>query len=120
MTHELIRFDPDEIGPGEFAGDLPAWAVELLSRAREAAASGQTVTLSAEERLLSPEQVAQRMSMHRSTVVRKILAGEVRAVKVGTHHRIPYSEFLRFRETTLDQVARASAADIEAELFGEG
>jgi excisionase family DNA binding protein len=84
-----------------------------------AAASGETVTVSAEERMLTPEQVGRRLSMHRSTITRKIAAGELHAVKVGNRHRIPYSEFLRFQEDAMDRIALASAPDVEAELFGD-
>lgn len=119
MTHPLVTFDPDEIRDSKTDAASPPWAQVLVSRAREAAASGQTVTLSAEERMLSPEQVGRRLNMHRSTVVRKILAGEIHAVKVGNRHRIPYSQFQRFRDEVLDQIARQSAPDVEAELFGD-
>lgn len=69
--------------------------------------------------MLTPEQVGQRMNMHRSTIVRRILAGEIKAVKVGNRYRIPYAEFARFRTQLLNDLARASAPDIEAELFGD-
>jgi len=54
------------------------------------------------DRMLTPEQMARRLGVHRSTITRKILAGEIRAVKVGNRHRVPYSEFHRYREDTLD------------------
>jgi len=118
MTHDLVTLDPDEIRGTADETTLPSWALLLVSRAREAAASGQTVTLSAAERMLTPEQMGRRMGIHRSTVVRKIESGQIRAVMVGTHHRIPYSEFLRFRDQGLDRMTRAVAPEIEAELFG--
>lgn len=103
----------------EGAAGPPAWAKTLVDRVREAAAPGQTVTVTAEERMLTPEQLGRRLGVHRSTIARKILAGEIRATKVGNRHRVPYSEFRRYREQMLDAVARASAADVEAELFGD-
>lgn len=118
MSHPLATFDPDEVRSDSEA-EVPAWARVLVDRVREAAASGQTVTVIAQERMLSPEQVGRRLGMHRSTVVRKILAGDIAAVKVGNRHRIPYSEFQRFRDDLLDHVARLSAPDVEAELFGD-
>lgn len=119
MSHPLVTLDPDDVSDSETDVGLPAWARLLVDQVREAAAAGQTVTVSAEERMLTPEQVGRRMNMHRSTVVRKILAGEVRAVRVGNRHRIPYSEFQRFRDNVLDALARASALDVEAELFSD-
>ena len=59
------------------------------------------------------------MGPNQSVISSKILAGEVRAVRVGNRHRIPYSEFQRFRDNVLDALARASALDVEAELFSD-
>lgn len=119
MSHLLAIFDPDDIRDSKSDAGLPPWARLLVDQVREAAASGLTVTVSAEERMLTPEQVGQRLELHRSTIVRKILAGEIQAVKVGNRHRIAYSEFQRFRDSVLDTLARASAPDVEAELFGD-
>lgn len=119
MSHPLATFDPDEIRDGASDAAMPAWAKVLLDRVREAAASGQTVTVTAKERMLTPEQMGRRLGVHRSTIARKILAGDIRAVKVGNRHRIPYSEFQRFRDDMLDTVARVSAPDVETELFGD-
>lgn len=117
MSHPLATFDPDDIRDSAADAGLPSWAKTLVQRVREAAASGQTVTVTAEERMLTPEQMARRLGIHRSTITRKILAGEIRALKVGNRHRVPYSAFLRYREDMLDRIARASAPDVEAELF---
>lgn len=119
MSHPLATFDPDDIRDSTADVGLPSWAKTLVDRVREAAASGQTVTVTAEERMLTPEQMARRLGLHRSTIARKILAGEIRALKVGNRHRVPYSEFQRYREHMLDRIARASAPDVEAELFGD-
>jgi excisionase family DNA binding protein len=119
MVHDLLTLSPEQVTGDAADTTLPDWAVLLVSRVREAATSGQTVTVSAEERMLTPEQMGRRLGMHRSTVVRKIEAGEIQAVMVGTHHRIPYSEFLRFRDQGLDRMVRAVAPEIESELFGE-
>ncbi|WP_415103746.1 excisionase family DNA-binding protein [Micropruina sp.] len=53
--------------------------------------------------MLTLEQVGRRLDVHRSTVVRKILAGETRAARVGNRHRVPYSEFQRFRDPKMGQ-----------------
>ena len=119
MSHPLVTFDPDDIRDSTTDAGLLEWARLLVDQVREAAASGQTVTVSAQERMLTPEQVGRRLNMHRSSVVRKILTGEIRAVKVGNRHRIPYSEFQRFRDSVLDRLARVSAPDVEAELFSD-
>lgn len=49
---------------------------------------------------------------------RRILDGSLKAIKVGTHYRIPLAEYERFSDELMLRMAQASAADIEAELFG--
>ena len=73
----------------------------------------------ANARIETAQQAAQRLNMSRSTVLRKIAAGEIRAVQVGNRHRIPYTEFTRFREALWDQMIDLAVPDIEAELFGD-
>jgi len=80
---------------------------------------GEVVRLSTEVELLSPAEVGRRLSMSRTTIRRRIASGELKAIKVGTHHRITLAEFERFSHEMMLRMARASAADIEAELFGE-
>ena len=95
MSRPLATFDPDDIRDTTADVGVPGWAKTVVDRVREAAASGQTVTVTAEERMLTPEQMARRIGVHRSTITRKILAGEIRAMKVGNRHRVPYLEFQR-------------------------
>ncbi|MDR0989997.1 MAG: helix-turn-helix domain-containing protein [Propionibacteriaceae bacterium] len=64
-------------------------------------------------------EVAEGLMMSRSTVSRKIAAGEIQSVKARNRHRIPCQEYRRVWEQTMGTVARESAADLEAELFGD-
>ena len=114
-----MTLDPDEVHSDQIDAALPVWLQTMADRVCQAAASGKTVTLSAEELMLTPQQMAQRLNMSRTTVLRKIATGEINAVKVGNRHRIPYTEFNRFREARWDQMMALVAPDIEAELFGE-
>lgn len=45
--------------------------------------------------------------------------GDLKATKVGTHHRVPLTEFERYSHELMQRMAEASATDIEAALFGE-
>lgn len=80
---------------------------------------GEVVDVSTRVELLSPAEVATRLGMSRSTVLRRIADGDLAATKVGTHHRVPLAEFERYSHELMRRMAEASAADIEAELFGE-
>ena len=53
--------------------------------------------------------------MSRSTVLHRIAVGDLNATTVGTHHRIPLSEFEWYGHELMRLMAEARAADIEAE-----
>lgn len=80
---------------------------------------GEVVDFSTRVELLTPAEVAKRLGMSRSTVLRRIADGDIKATKVGTHHRIPLHEYERYSRELMRRMAEVSTADIEAELFGE-
>lgn len=108
--------DTMTVNPSHLSDDDWARVRAFLDAAR---AKGEVVDLSTRAELLTPAEVAKRLGMSRSTVRRRILNGDLKAVKVGTHHRIPLAEYERFSDELMLRMAQASAADIEAELFGE-
>lgn len=101
--------DHDELDdqPGRCAlragGARPAWLEQVAAYVQQAAADGETVTLTAKRRMMTPpEQVADAMGVSRPTISRRIKAGEIRAVKVGNRNRIPpYEEFERYWRKTM-------------------
>ena len=107
--------------PGVLAGARPdaPWVAELVEYARQAGRRGETVTVSSRPKMLTPAEVAAKLNMSRSTVSRKIAAGEICSVMVGSHHRIPYPEFRRVWEKQMRDMMELVAPDVEAELFGE-
>jgi excisionase family DNA binding protein len=94
------------------------WAT-LRTFLESAKARGEVVDVSTRVELLSPAEVAKRLGMSRSTVLRRIADGELEATKVGSHHRVTLAEFERYNHELMRRMAEASADDIEAELFGE-
>jgi excisionase family DNA binding protein len=116
MARDTLTLEPEA-----FASDRPdaPWVEELVAFARAAGKSGRTVTVSARPKMLTPAEVAAKLNMSRSTVSRKIAAGEIRSVMVGSHHRISYEEFRRVWEKQMSDMMELVAPDIEAELFGE-
>ncbi|MFV0318108.1 MAG: helix-turn-helix domain-containing protein [Microthrixaceae bacterium] len=88
----------------------------FLDAAKE---NGEVVELSSRVELMTPAVVAKRLGMSRSTVLRRIAGGELAAIKVGTHHRVPLAEFERYSHQLMRRMAEASAKDIDAELSGE-
>lgn len=104
------------VNPAHLSDD--DWA-RLRAFLDAAKSKGEVVDLSARVELLTPAEVAKRLGMSRSTVLRRIADGDLRATRVGTHHRIPLGEYERYSQELMRRMAEASAADIEAELFGE-
>ena len=103
-------------GSGLWPSDDWARVRAFLDSARK---RGEVVDFSTRVELLTPAEVAKRLGMSRSTVLRRIADGDIQAIKVGTHHRIPLNEYERYSRELVRRMAEASAADIEAELLGE-
>lgn len=80
--------------------------------------NGEFVQLTSRVALLTPTEVAKRLGMSRTTVLRRIADGHLMATKVGTHHRIPLAEFERYSRELMRQMAEVSAEDIGNELRG--
>ena len=112
----VLTLEPDMTAVGQTD---PSWFLELMDYVSRAVKSGETVTISSKPKMMTPAEVARGFMMSRSTVSRKIAAGEIHSIKVGNRNRIHYQEYLRVWEQTMAVIAKESAADIEAELFGE-
>ena len=104
------------VNPAHLSDDDWARLRAFLESARK---RGEVVEISARVELLTPAEVAKRLGMSRSTVLRRIADGDLKATKVGTHHRIPLGEYERYSLELMHRMAEASAVDISAELFGE-
>jgi excisionase family DNA binding protein len=107
--------EPLTVNPAHLSDDDWASIRAFLEAAKE---RGEVVEFSSRVELLTPAQVAKRLGMSRSTVLRRIADGDLVATKVGTHHRVPLADFERYSRELMRRMAEASAEDIEAELFG--
>jgi excisionase family DNA binding protein len=112
-----LTIEPEAVPGGYSDAALERAVLDAVRRARRA---GQRVTVSVESPRLTPEEVAARLGVSRSTVSRRIASGRIKAVKVGNRNQIPYVEFQRVLRESMAAMAAASAADVEAELFGGG
>ena len=115
MVTPVLTIEPDMLRSSR---DTEQWAEALVACVRRAAEAGETVVVSVAPKMLAPSEVARGLNMSRSTVSRRIAAGQIRSVKIGNRHRIPYAEYRRLWEQSMTAMAAASAADIEADLFG--
>ncbi|MCL1898266.1 MAG: helix-turn-helix domain-containing protein [Micrococcales bacterium] len=116
MSATVFTLEPDAIASAQ---DFSPWEQAISALVRRAAEDGQRVVVSTETKMLTPDEAARMLMVSRSTISRRIAAGEIKATKVGNRHRIPYSEARRAWERQMDIVATVSAPDIEAELFGD-
>ena len=120
MSLAHLTINPEDVRAStRDTGQRPAWLEEVAAYVQRAAAEGATVTLTSKQRMLTPEQVAEAMGVSRSTISRKIKAGEIHAVKVGNRNRVPYEEFERFWDRTMGDMVELVRDDIEADLFGD-
>lgn len=119
MTPATLIIDPEDVrATARDTSALPAWLEKAAEYVQRAASEGETVTLTAKKRMLTPEQVAELTGVSRSTISRKIKAGEIRAIKVGNRNRIPFEEYMRWWDQAMADVAALVSDDIEAELAG--
>ena len=118
MSPHSITITPEEVQAPSLPGARPAWLDEVAEYVRRAASEGEQVTLTAKRRMLTPGQVAEAIGVSRSTISRKIAAGELRAIKVGNRNRVPYAEFQRFWKQTMGDVVELTGDDIRTDLFG--
>jgi excisionase family DNA binding protein len=115
----MLTIDPRRMTSHAFDRKAdPEWAA-LADYLRDAAAAGTVVRLTARTETLTPSQAAARLGMSRSAIARRIKSGEITAVRVGTHYRIPASEFERFRDMVMGATISDVSADLEADLYGQ-
>jgi len=116
MGNTVFTLEPDALARSE---DRSSWEQTIVALVRRAAQDGQRVVVSTEAKMLTPGEAARMLMVSRSTISRRITAGEIKATKVGNRNRIPYAEVRRAWEHQMNAVAANSATDIEAELFGD-
>ncbi|GAB96854.1 excisionase family DNA binding protein [Kineosphaera limosa] len=120
MVARSITITPEVVLASTGHGKVrPDWLEEIADYVQRAAADGELVTLTSKRRMLTPAQVADALGVSRSTISRKIAAGELRAVKVGNRNRIPFEEYERFWRDTMGDVVELTRDEIAADLFGD-
>lgn len=75
------------------------WVARVRTFLDAAEAAGEVVDMVTRTETLTPAEAAKRLDMDRSTISRKIKAGEIATIRVGTHHRITRREFERYRDS---------------------
>jgi len=115
-----LTLDPEEVRTHPVVADpaQPKWVEHLLAVVREAAEEGRAISVSTRTKTLTPAEMAERLGVSRTTISRRIAAGQIKALQVGNRHRVPVAEYDRFRRELMESVAEHYAADVEADLFG--
>jgi len=113
MSTTVLTLEPDVLVGSQ---ESSSWEQAIVALVRRAAKDGQRVIVSTETKMVTPEEAARMLMFSRSTISRRITAGEIRATKVGNRNRIAYAEVRRAWEQQMDILATAAADDIEVEL----
>jgi excisionase family DNA binding protein len=109
---DVLTIDPAQMSEDEWLSAIQVY----VRRARDA---GEVVNLHSHPEFLSPEAAGKRLGMSRSTVIRKIETGDIRAIRVGNRHRIPVREFEVYRDKLMAAMITATSDDIESDLYGD-
>ena len=118
MPHVHLTIRPEDVRRSAGVG-APEWLDHLAGFVREAAMSGETVMVTSRRRMMTPEEVADSLGVSRSTISRRIKAGEISAVKVGNRNRIPYAEFERYAVAANRRMLALVVDEIDMELMGD-
>lgn len=100
-----LRFDPTDLA------DHESILQSIQAFLREAEEIGASVEITADAPFLTPQQMAIELGVSRPTISRRIKNGDIRVIKVGNRNRIPVTEFERFRDSYLNEMAAAMADD---------
>ncbi|TXH11127.1 MAG: DNA-binding protein [Spirochaetes bacterium] len=89
------------------------WIPAIQAYINAAKTSGEVVSISSRLEFLTPEQVGDRLGMSRTTVVRAINSGELKASKVGNRHRISSAAVNAYRATLITAAVARLTEDID-------
>lgn len=110
---ESLVIRPDHVRrASDGSADNSAWKKQVIGYIEQAAAAGQSVTLESQEKLFTPAEASELLGISRATISRRISSGAIRAVKVGSHNRIPYIELERFWRQERGELVEFVADDI--------
>ncbi len=96
---------------------LPNALTDVVYRAAELLADGTPVAVLPEEAMLSTQDAAEFLNVSRQYLVRLVDAGELPAVKVGSHRRLRVLDVMAFKEGR--DAKRSTALDRLSQLTEE-
>ena len=97
--------------------DLPIRLTDIVVRAARLLAGGQSVAVLPDEELLSTQAAADLLNISRQYLVRLVDAGDVPAIKVGSHRRLRAGDVAAYKISR--EARRDSALDRLTELSEE-
>ncbi|WP_168429338.1 helix-turn-helix domain-containing protein [Microbacterium sp. K24] len=87
------------------------WREDLLKKITAELDAGRIVTIDVQTPTMTPQQVARELGLSRTTVLRRIEAGELRASKRGNRNVIAVADFKEFRASYIGELGAAFADD---------
>ena len=91
----------------EITRETTGWIEEITARLE----SGDRVEVRFETPAVSPQEMADRIGLSRTAIMRWIERGEIKADRRGSHYRIPVREVDRFRTWYFRRSAQLLAQD---------
>lgn len=89
---------------------LPPELARVLATVVEVLSQGGTVTIGSLPEELTTTVAAEQLGISRPTLMKLIRNGEIRAHKVGSHHRVKLSDVRAFKQARLERQRRAFEA----------
>lgn len=77
---------------------IPESVYRILRQVIQAMASGQHISVVAQNRQLTTQEAADILSVSRPFIVKLLSAGEIPYIKVGTHRRIRFEDLITYKE----------------------
>jgi len=122
LLHHQRAQPPRLVGQGGEEVVLPDSVQEVLRRAVDVLAHGETVAIGAANRMLTTNEAADVLNVSRPYLIRLLERGDMPFTMVGTHRRLLFTDVLAYkrvrdlkRDATLDRLAELSE---EIGLYG--
>ncbi|MDR0284783.1 MAG: helix-turn-helix domain-containing protein [Propionibacteriaceae bacterium] len=104
VSPEMVRIN---------SSDSADWMAAFNRLVIGVAATGRSVQVRPVDTTYTPAEVARMVDVSKTTVLRRIEDGTIKASKRGSHYRVPEREVIRYSRCLMRQMAGLLANDID-------
>ncbi|MBW4496022.1 MAG: helix-turn-helix domain-containing protein [Oscillatoria princeps RMCB-10] len=122
---QLDQLLSSEASQAKFVGSngkevlIPESVYRILRQVIHAMASGQHISVVAQNRHLTTQEAADILSVSRPFMVKLLEAGDIPHIKVGSHRRIRFEDLMAYKEKR-DSQGRLGLKEITKFIHSEG